>query len=590
MTSRESGHMNASPAPAPDNESRGASFFVQSNARLWLVAISLLAIIVAMLLCHSQVGTLRRQIEKQQGDIQQTWLDSSLEIMGHWQSKLVEQCHFISQPEAFRLFVKDLTKLDAADLELVRTGEIGIRHPRYALAAEMEYHSSLLQRLLDKRGWLRGCVLSPGGATLLASRDDQPLTASQRQLVKQAQENRGMAYSAVRMENNVPVMDIVDPLFEVMSEASPTTVGFLLVTVPLGDVLHRMLAESEVVGNQYTPMLLSWDTDNVTGVQRTGGALASVTVANAGTVTSNGKTTLEPRKNLEAGLQGWAFGRRMGVAGDTEVFSTAKHLLIPNCPNWYVVLERPADQLDGEIFRRSLWIYGMGLLASLGVSLVLFIFVNQAYFKQRATRAQRCIEGLVHGIECSLDGQGNEGRYLQGRSQKIDKISAMIGKVMHRSEASLETLRLAARLSQVGKIFVPRDLMTKKGLFTNEERRQVQMAPFHAYNVLKGMLPDNVASTIYQMGGKVVVNEQTGEIRDLAPAEMTQEARILMVANDFCAMVSQRGTRAPLSYDEARQKLRENKNYDPAVVEALQTIADATLQQVVSDGEMSLEV
>ena len=50
-----------------------------------------------------------------------------------------------------------------------------------------------------------------------------------------------------------------------------------------------------------------------------------------------------------------------------------------------------------------------------------------------------------------------------------------------------ETLRLAARLSQVGKIFVPRELLTKKGKLTPEEQAEVMRAPEYAYGILRDM-------------------------------------------------------------------------------------------------------
>ena len=116
---------------------------------------------------------------------------------------------------------------------------------------------------------------------------------------------------------------------------------------------------------------------------------------------------------------------------------------------------------------------------------------------------------------------------------------------------------------------------------TDEERRQVQLAPYHAYNVLKGVLPKRVARIVYQMGGKVVDNPETGANHELTVKDMLLEARILLVANDFCAMVSQRGTRPPLPMADARKKLEGRDLYDKVVVEAINAIPDEEIKELL---------
>lgn len=552
------------------DEQTGSSIF-KRKVKIWLALGSTLVTIVAVLFCYLRVLNLEQQILGQHRDVEQVWVDNTLESIRGWHGKLTEQIHYISQAEMFRLFVMDVQKMEPDEVKRLSSKSIAEdpSDPLFPMSELMTYLGDLLQDTVGMRGWLGGRIISADGMSLVVSEKALPMSPVHEMLLKRAGESKSMAFSALYRHGDSLVFDVVDPLFEVLGDATPKVVGFLLLTVPVDTALADFMAENKIVDASYHPSILFLGQNGISCTEIQQGRVALIDVQNA-----------------YKDAQTLPFGKRKSVSSGHEVWSMGGH----SSPVWNVVLERPVALVDQEIFQKSIWIYGIGILASLGVSLVVFIFVNQAYFKGRAARAQRCIEGLVHGIECALDGQDSKASYLQGRSQKIDKISSLIGQAMHCSETSLETMRLAARLSQVGKIFVPRDLMTKKGVFTNEERRQVQMAPYHAFNVLKGMLPDNVATTIYQMGGKIVVDEESGEIRDLAPEEMTPEARILMVSNDFCAMVSKRGTRAPLSYPEARQKLRDNRNYDAKVVAALQEIPDEALQQVINDGEMSLEV
>lgn len=552
------------------DEQAGNSIF-KRKIKIWLALGSTLMTLVAMLFCYMRVLNLEQQILGQHRDVEQVWVDNTLETVRGWHGKLVEQIRYISQAEMFRLFVMDVQKMEANEVKRLSSKSVSEdpSDPLFPMSELMTYLGDLLQDTVSMRGWLGGRIVSADGLNLVVSESAQPMTPVHQTLLARAEESKSMTFSTLYRLGETFVFDVVDPLFEVLGEETPKVVGFLVLTVPVDAALADFMAENKIVDVSYHPSILF--------VGQNGVACAAM---------QQGRVALVDVKNPYKDAQTLPFGKRKSVSGGQDVWSMGGH----SSPVWNVILERPATLVDQEILQKSLWVYGIGILASLGISLVVFIFVNQAYFKGRAARAQRCIEGLVHGIECALDGQDSKASYLQGRSQKIDKISSLIGRAMRCSETSMETMRLAARLSQVGKIFVPRDLMTKKGVFTNEERRQVQMAPYHAFNVLKGMLPDNVATTIYHMGGKIVIDEESGEIRDLAPEEMTSEARILMVANDFCAMVSKRGSRAPLSYPEARQKLQENNHYDAKVVAALQEIPDEALQQVINDGEMSLEV
>ncbi|MBQ7617959.1 MAG: hypothetical protein IJS50_03705, partial [Desulfovibrio sp.] len=278
------------------------------------------------------------------------------------------------------------------------------------------------------------------------------------------------------------------------------------------------------------------------------------------------------------------FELRKSFVNEEMVYSLGGHL---NQPHWFVLVESQASLLKDELSVRARKIYGLGFLGSLVLALIITILIGIFLVRHKNLEEQRAIGGLVHAIECALDGADAKFQYLQGRSQKVARLSARLGKQLKMSRQSMETMKLAARLSQVGKIFVPREIMIKRGLLTEEERRLVQLAPYHAYHVLKGVLPGKVARIVYQMGGKVVDDPKTGANHELLVQEMLPEARVLLVANDFCAMVSQRGTRPPLPMPEARKKLSERALYDQKVVAAINSLSDEEISELLSPTALS---
>ncbi len=73
--------------------------------------------LVAMLICGSQARYARQTILGQQRDVQQTWLDKSLDSIRNWRNELVEQARYISTAELFRLFVIDSRDLPQDDIK-----------------------------------------------------------------------------------------------------------------------------------------------------------------------------------------------------------------------------------------------------------------------------------------------------------------------------------------------------------------------------------------------------------------------------------------------------------------------------------------
>ncbi len=93
-----------------------------------------------------------------------------------------------------------------------------------------------------------------------------------------------------------------------------------------------------------------------------------------------------------------------------------------------------------------------------------------------------------------------------------------------------------------------------------------------------------VAEVLYQMGGFAVVDESSRELRRLDVQEMRPEARILLVINDFCAMVGKRADRVnrePLSLEEAARRLEDSAQYDNNVVTALKALPTDKLHAII---------
>ena len=128
------------------------------------------------------------------------------------------------------------------------------------------------------------------------------------------------------------------------------------------------------------------------------------------------------------------------------------------------------------------------------------------------------------------------------------------------SEDSRNTVVMGAQLSQIGKLFIPRELLTKSGKLTPEELAEVRKAPEHAARILENIdfdLP--IARALHEMNENP---DGSGYPRGLKGEEILSEARILAVLNAFCAMVSARSYREGKSVQEALAELRNPARFD----------------------------
>ncbi|GAB4367101.1 MAG: PAS domain-containing protein [Kiloniellaceae bacterium] len=188
--------------------------------------------------------------------------------------------------------------------------------------------------------------------------------------------------------------------------------------------------------------------------------------------------------------------------------------------------------------------------------------VEQRQKKERAI--QQMVTALVRAIEL-------RDPYLAGHSRRVAEFAVAVGKQMGCSEEELATLELAANLSQIGKLAIRKELLTKPARLTAEEIREMEGHVQHAIDVLQGIdfeLP--VVETITQMHERL---DGEGYPNGLKGDQIGLTGRILGACDVFCARLEPRSYRGGLAPDAVLDILTENiTRYDPRVIEALKQV------------------
>ena len=177
---------------------------------------------------------------------------------------------------------------------------------------------------------------------------------------------------------------------------------------------------------------------------------------------------------------------------------------------------------------------------------------------------QQIINALVRAVESVP--------FLDGQSALMRQLSLEVAETMLLSDADCATVEAAAILSQIGKTFVPKEIMQKDGKLTEEELLETKKYVEHTCRILEGVKFDlPITQTIWQIQENL---DGSGYPRGLQGREISRQARILGVVNTFSALVKQRAHRKAKTAQEAVDILHSlaDKKFDATVVDSLEAV------------------
>jgi hypothetical protein len=234
----------------------------------------------------------------------------------------------------------------------------------------------------------------------------------------------------------------------------------------------------------------------------------------------------------------------------------------------------------------SMALVGVGLLmaqvtATSRISLVFFIFplfvARDLYqrFKSLKDAYADTIRSLIHALEA-------KDPYTRGHSERVAKYAVTIGHAMDLDAKSCERLEYAGLLHDLGKIALPKSLLIKSGVLTDEEMALMRDHPAAGAAMVARIPPlTELAELVlehherYEGGGYPfgMDAKRTGLL-----------SRVLTVADAYDAMTSNRAYRDAMSCERAQTILVEasGTQFDPLIVDAFRSTwsrqADARME------------
>jgi len=159
-------------------------------------------------------------------------------------------------------------------------------------------------------------------------------------------------------------------------------------------------------------------------------------------------------------------------------------------------------------------------------------------------------------------------RYTAGHQIRVADLAEAIAREMNLSEEEVRVTRIAGTIHDIGKIYVPADILSRPGKLSSLEFDIIKEHAQYGYDILKTIeFPWPIAQIVLQHHEKL---DGSGYPNGITGEDILLYSRILTVADVVEAMASHRPYRSALGIDRALDEISQNKGklYDPEVVDA----------------------
>lgn len=175
------------------------------------------------------------------------------------------------------------------------------------------------------------------------------------------------------------------------------------------------------------------------------------------------------------------------------------------------------------------------------------------------------LSGIVNALTAVLEARDP---YTAGHTLRVAALSDAIGRELQLDASTLEGLRIAALVHDIGKIAIPAELLTKPTALSVWEMALIRSHVEVGYEMLRAIeFPWPVAEAVRQHHERL---DGSGYLLGLQGDAIILEARILAVADTVEAMTTNRPYRFAKGLVEALEVVHAGKDtlFDGAVVEA----------------------
>jgi PAS domain S-box-containing protein/putative nucleotidyltransferase with HDIG domain len=180
-------------------------------------------------------------------------------------------------------------------------------------------------------------------------------------------------------------------------------------------------------------------------------------------------------------------------------------------------------------------------------------------------RLEKALAGTVQAMSMTIELRDP---YTAGHQRRVGRLSTAIAREMGLPFTQIEGIRMSGDIHDIGKIYVPAEILSKPGNITDIEYSIIRNHAQAGYEILRTIdFPWPVAEIVHQHHERL---DGSGYPAGLTRDQILLEAKILSVADVVEAMSSHRPYRPSFGIDAALDEITRNggRLYDPVVVDA----------------------
>lgn len=178
---------------------------------------------------------------------------------------------------------------------------------------------------------------------------------------------------------------------------------------------------------------------------------------------------------------------------------------------------------------------------------------------------KKALIGTIRAIALTVE---KRDPYTAGHQSRVADLAAAIAGEMGLDADHIEGMKLGAMIHDIGKIYVPAEILNRPGRLSVHEFGMIKTHPEVGYDIIKDVkFPWPVALMVLQHHERM---DGSGYPKGLKGEEIILEARILAVADVMEAITAHRPYRPALGFDVALAEIEAKRGqlYDPNVVDA----------------------
>jgi len=197
---------------------------------------------------------------------------------------------------------------------------------------------------------------------------------------------------------------------------------------------------------------------------------------------------------------------------------------------------------------------------------------NLTDIRRSEMELKKSLEKLQYAMSSTIDAISliaeSRDPYTAGHQRRVAQLAVAIAGKLGLTEERIELIRMGSLIHDIGKIYIPSEILSKPGRLNSIEFNMMKSHPVVGYKILKKVdfiptIVDMVHQHHERMSGSGYPLGISGE--DILP-----EARIIAVADTVEAMVSHRPYRAALGIVAAMEEIKKQRGteFDAKVVDA----------------------